>query len=112
MQHINLYNYHFKDQNLSTRKKIEKINSLISSHEEEITNPLLEYLSKNSNYLVIGKNKIENKNRAPTIAFVHKNKSSKEITEPELTPSSKTGEMVKLILVSLLSCFFTLKFSS
>ena len=39
-------------------------------------------------------------------------KSSKEITEPELAPSSKTGEMVRLMLVSFLSCFFTFKFSS
>ena len=76
----NLYNYHFENKVLETRKKIEKINNLISLHEAEIANPLLEYLSNNVNYSLIGKDKIENKNRAPTISFVHKNKSSKDLS--------------------------------
>ncbi len=76
----NLYNHHFENKVLETRKKIEKINNLISLHEAEIANPLLEYLSNNINYSLIGKDKIENKNRAPTISFVHKNKSSKDLS--------------------------------
>ena len=76
----NLYNYHFENKVLETRKKIEKINNLISLHEAEIANPLLEYLSNNINYSLIGKDKIENKNRAPTISFVHKNKSSRDLS--------------------------------
>ncbi len=76
----NLYNHHFENKVLETRKKIEKINNLISLHEAEIANPLLEYLSNNVNYSLIGKDKIENKNRAPTISFVHKNKSSKDLS--------------------------------
>ena len=39
-------------------------------------------------------------------------KSSKEITEPEFKPSSKTGEIVKFICVSFLSFLIILKFSS
>ena len=76
----NLYNHHFENKVLETRKKIEKINNLISLHEAEIANPLLEYLSNNINYSLIGKDKIENKNRAPTISFVHKNKSSRDLS--------------------------------
>ena len=77
----NLYNYHFKNKNLNTLEKIKKINNLISIHEENIANPILNYLYKRKDLNLIGKNKIYNKNRAPTISFYSNNKSSKEISE-------------------------------
>ena len=77
----NLYNHHFKNTNLSTLKKIKKINNLISNHEEIIANPILNYLDKRKDLNLIGKKKIENKNRAPTISFYSNNKSSKEISK-------------------------------
>ena len=77
----NLYNHHFPDENNTLRKKIEKINELISNHEEQIANPLLEYLNSRNDIKLIGKNKIENKNRAPTIAFTFVNQSSKKISD-------------------------------
>ena len=77
----NLYNYHFKKKNLNTLEKIKKINNLISVHEESIANPILNYLDKREDLNLIGKNKIENKNRAPTISFYSNKKSSKEISE-------------------------------
>ena len=49
-------------------------------HEESIANPLLDYLSSRKDLKLIGKNKIKNKNRAPTISFVSHKKSSKEIS--------------------------------
>ena len=76
----NLYNHHFKNRDLSILKKIDKINNLISVHEESIANPLLDYLSSRKDLKLIGKNKIKNKNRAPTISFVSHKKSSKEIS--------------------------------
>ena len=76
----NLYNHHFPDENNTLRKKIEKINELISNHEEQIANPLLEYLNSRNDIKLIGKKKIENKNRAPTIAFTFVNQSSKKIS--------------------------------
>ena len=76
----NLYNHHFPDENNTLRKKIEKINELISNHEEQIANPLLEYLNSRNDIKLIGKKKIENKNRAPTIAFTFLNQSSKKIS--------------------------------
>ena len=76
----NLYNHHFPDENNTLRKKIEKINELISNHEEQIANPLLEYLNSRNDIKLIGKKKIENKNRAPTIAFTFVNQSSKTIS--------------------------------
>ncbi len=76
----NLYNHHFKNKNLSTLGKIKKINNLISLHEENIANPILKYLYERKDLNLIGKNKIENKDRAPTISFYSNKKSSKEIS--------------------------------
>ena len=54
----NLYNHHFDSDDLNILSKIKKINSLISSHEEFIANPILEYLNNNNNFNLITKNKI------------------------------------------------------
>ena len=76
----NLYQHHFSDDEASIRLKIERVNDLISKHEEEIANPLLAYINSRDDIRLIGKNKIENKNRAPTIAFTINKKSSKEVS--------------------------------
>ena len=60
--------------------EINKINNLISLHEENIANPILKYLSERNDLNLIGKNKIENKDRAPTISFYSNKKTSKEIS--------------------------------
>ena len=77
---INIYDHHFSEKNNSLRDKIQKINQLISTYEELIANPLLEYINSQKNIRLIGKKKIENKNRAPTIAFKFKDRSSKELS--------------------------------
>jgi len=76
----NLYEHHFPDKEASTREKIEAVNELIAVHEMEIANPLLDYINSRDDINLIGKNKIENKDRAPTIAFTIKNKSSKDVS--------------------------------
>jgi len=76
-----LYSHHFDDSDIPIREKINKINYLISAHEEEIANPILEYICSRDELKLIGKNKIFNKNRAPTISFISKNKSSKNIND-------------------------------
>ena len=76
----NLYNHHFSNKDISIRNKIEQVNNLIAKHEEIIANPLLDYLDSRKNIRLIGKNKIKNKNRAPTIAFIFDNKSSKSVS--------------------------------
>ena len=75
----NVYNHHFDDK--FTPEKISRINQLISKHEEDLGNPILEYISNRKDLKLIGINKIKNKNRAPTISFVSKNKTSKSISE-------------------------------
>ena len=76
----NLYEHHFPGQDASTRGKIEAVNELIASHEMEIANPLLDYINTRDDINLIGKTKISNKDRAPTIAFTMNNKSSKELS--------------------------------
>ena len=77
---LNLYKHHYKNNNLTILEKINKINNLISNHEEILANPILEYIHLREDLNLIGKNKILNKNRAPTISFYSKNKSSKNIS--------------------------------
>ena len=78
---MELYNHHYDDQKKSIRDKINLINDLISKHEEEIANPILNYISERDDLILIGKSLISNKNRAPTISFVSKKISSKLISE-------------------------------
>lgn len=76
-----LYNHHFDNKKFSIRDKIKEINQLISRHEEEIANPILDYINKREDLKLIGKNKIVNKNRAPTISFISKKISSQEVSK-------------------------------
>ena len=55
---MELFSHHFEDENLSIREKISKVNNLISKHEEEIANPILDYIDNRSDLKLIGKNKI------------------------------------------------------
>ena len=75
-----LYNHHFSDKDNNLRNKIEKTNQLISKHEEKIGNLLLDYLNSRDDIKLIGKDKIENRNRAPTFSFTSKHHSSKNIS--------------------------------
>ena len=78
---IDLYSHHFGKDEISIRKKINKINHLISEHEKRIANPFLEYISKRNDIRLIGKNSIHNKDRAPTISLVPKNQKSKYLSD-------------------------------
>ena len=77
----NLYNHHYSDTSIEINEKILKVNKLISDHEEYIANPVLDAIHCNQNLNLIGKNKIINKNRAPTISFNSNIKTSKEISQ-------------------------------
>jgi len=76
-----IFKHHFGYSNSNNiRKKIQRVNSLISSYEEYIANIFLEYVSNKDDLKILGKNNIKNKNRAPTISLIHRNKSSKEFS--------------------------------
>ena len=74
------YSHHFDQNNKTLREKINKVNELISEHEERIANPLLEYLNSRNDIKLIGQKKIKNKNRAPTISFYSNKISSKNLS--------------------------------
>ena len=75
-----LFDHHFGNSDINIRKKIEKINSLIANHEEYIANIFLDYISTRNDIKVLGKKRISNRNRAPTISLITKNKTSKEFS--------------------------------
>ena len=77
----NLYNHHFQNNDISRLTKIKKINELIAVHEEKIANKLLEFIYSEKKINLIGKYKIENRNRAPTISFTVKGKSSQKVSD-------------------------------
>jgi len=77
---MKLYKHHYNNEDITIREKIKKVNILISEHEEEIANPLLKYISSRKDLTLIGKTKIKNKNRAPTISIISKNKTSKQMS--------------------------------
>ena len=76
----NLYNHHYQIKEPKILERIKKINKLISDHEETIGNPILNYIHCRDDFNLIGKYKISNKNRAPTIAFTSNNISSKKLS--------------------------------
>ena len=78
---MELYKHHFNNENFSIREKIKEVNKLISVHEEEIGNPILDYIFNRNDLKLIGKNKIKNKDRAPTISFISNRKSSEEVSK-------------------------------
>ena len=75
-----LFTHHFGNSDFNIRKKIDKINSLIANHEEYIANIFLDYISTRNDIKVLGKKRISNRNRAPTISLITKNKTSKEFS--------------------------------
>ncbi len=77
----NLYNHHFENKELSLLERINKINKIISDYEEIIANPILDYLTSRKDLKLIGKKKINKKDRAPTISFFSKERTSKTISE-------------------------------
>ncbi len=77
---MDIFNHHYEEKNISIRQKIKKINELISLHEENLANPILKYISGRTDFSLIGKSQINNKDRAPTISFTSKNKTSKELS--------------------------------
>ena len=77
----NLFNHHFSNQNLTILEKVNKVNELIANHEEKLGNKVLKYIYERKDLKLIGKNTIQNKDRAPTISFTSINKSSKEISD-------------------------------
>ena len=76
-----LYEHHFDENNIKRLEKIDKINMLISKHEEKIANKFLEFIESEKKIKLLGKRKVENKNRAPTFSFTIDDISSAKVSE-------------------------------
>jgi selenocysteine lyase/cysteine desulfurase len=78
---MELHKHHFNNDDIQIKEKISQVNHLISKHEEEVANPILNYITSREDLKLIGKNKIKNKNRAPTISITNKQMSSKQMSK-------------------------------
>jgi len=76
-----LYKHHFQENHIKRFEKIDKINKLITKHEEKIANRFLEFIESEKKIKILGKGKIVNKNRAPTISFTIKGITSQKVSE-------------------------------
>ena len=76
-----LYKHHFQESNIKRFEKIDKINKLITNHEEKIANRFLEFIESEKKIKLLGKRKINNKNRAPTISFTIEDITSEKVSE-------------------------------
>lgn len=64
-----VYNHHFKDENLSFHQRLEKVFDLIAIHEEELAKPLIDFLSQKNGVKIIGNPTADKNLRVPTISF-------------------------------------------
>ncbi|MDT0641970.1 cysteine desulfurase-like protein [Zunongwangia sp. F363] len=77
-----MYKHHFpKISAGSFQKKVEKVYEVMSSHEEELSGILLQYLNENPKIRIIGSPFFNKDKRIPTISFVHSELKSDEIVE-------------------------------
>ena len=76
-----VYNHHFQEKKINLLNKIKKIKSIITNNKKKIENKFLEFIESEKKINLIGKKKIENKNRAPTFSFTIKGMSSEKVSE-------------------------------
>ncbi|SHG65144.1 cysteine desulfurase family protein, VC1184 subfamily [Salegentibacter echinorum] len=70
-----------KENNIRFQEKLTRVFKSIAHHEEEISQPLLDFLQQNSKVKIIGREPANKEKRVPTISFVHKDLKSNEIVE-------------------------------
>ncbi|NQU34764.1 MAG: cysteine desulfurase-like protein [Bacteroidetes bacterium] len=84
-----LYSSHYKDTSLPLFSRIEKVWELIAQHEEELAEPLINFLKHKNGVRIIGENTSDKAKRVPTISFTVENRKSSEI--PLLVDPHKIG---------------------
>lgn len=73
-----LYAHHY-DSKPAAAERFDTLHQMISQHEAQLCNPILDYLGSDSNFRVLGKKHTRDDDRAPTIAFKHARISSFEL---------------------------------
>ncbi len=75
-----LYSSHYKDTSLPLFSRLDKVWELIAQHEEELAEPLINFLKHKKGVSIIGENTSDKAKRVPTISFTVENRKSSEIT--------------------------------
>lgn len=74
-----LYSSHNNDTSLLPRGKYNEVFDMISTHEEELAQPLINYLIGKKGVKIIGEKSSDKNLRVPTISFIVENRKSSEI---------------------------------
>jgi len=74
-----IYSQYFENNNLPLFSRLEKVFDLVSSLEEELAEPLLQFLDNKNGVKIIGERSADKNLRVPTISFFVENRKSSEI---------------------------------
>jgi cysteine desulfurase family protein (TIGR01976 family) len=74
-----LYKHHFGDSDIGRPQKLAAIHDLILQHENKLAAPILDFLDTHPGIRLIGKNNVNDGDRAPTIAFKPLQQSSQSL---------------------------------
>ena len=75
-----LHHHQFGDSEASTNARLNDLYQLILEHENQIADPILDFLDGHADVRLIGKPHTRDKDRAPTIAFKPLKQSSESLT--------------------------------
>ena len=76
-----LYDHHFQDSGYSRHERARKVFDLVSQHESELANIFLSFLANRDDVHLLGQEKAEPGERAPTISFHSRTMLSKHIAQ-------------------------------
>ena len=74
-----IYHHHFQSGSENLRERLEKVFQLFGEHEEQLMEPLINYILSREDFRLIGTNSKSRIKRAPTVAFHSYTKSSEAI---------------------------------
>lgn len=84
-----IYSYHFDNDVQPLFLQLSNVFDLISTHEEELAAPIINFLNSRSGVRIIGENAADKNIRVPTISFTVEGRKSSEI--PLLVDPHKIG---------------------
>ena len=74
-----IYHHHFQSDSENLRRRLEKVFQLFGEHEEQLMEPLINYILSREDFRLIGTSSTNRTERAPTVAFHSYTKSSEAI---------------------------------
>lgn len=74
-----VYEHHFAEAKCSPQARYAKVFGLFAAHEDEIAQPLMEFLNSHPQVRVVGPPAIDSKQRVPTISFVVNGRRPEEV---------------------------------